>query len=159
MCGWVWGRQELTDSCLQGRLSAAPVLFSRTGTAPPRGGLWPSAIQCPRSMLLDSGAFYPVEAPVLFTEQSGSDNLQTPFKRLPRRPQVPGRPFYAPVKRGSGARRGRASEMPVSRPRRFFGFFLIAQKETRRPQTAKYPENKREVSPLRRRPTLPTAAK
>ena len=37
--------------------------------------------------------------------------------------------------------------MPVSRPRRFFGFFLIAQKETRRPQTAKYPENKTEISP------------
>ena len=67
-----------------------------------RDSLGPSAIQCPRSMLLDSGASYPVEAPVPTTEQSGSDKLQTPFKRLPRRPRVPGRPFYAPVKWGSG---------------------------------------------------------
>ena len=42
-------------------------------------------------------------------------------------------------------------------PKRLFGDFLSAQKVTR-PQ-AKHPLNATEVSPLRRRPTLPTAAK
>ena len=60
--------------------------------------------------------------------------------RAPRRPQVPGHPFYTPVKmgvRGNRERKRKAQpqRFPYERsPRRFFGFFLIAQKETRRPQ-------------------------
>ena len=58
--------------------------------------------------------------------------------RAPRRPQVPGHPFYTPVKmgvRGNRERKRKAQpqRFPYERyPRRFFGFFLIAQKETRR---------------------------
>ena len=59
--------------------------------------------------------------------------------RCPRRPQLPGHPFYTPLK--TGVRGKVAHERPRRKPqvfpkshvtRRFFGFFLIAQKETRR---------------------------
>ena len=53
-------------------------------------------------MFGNSGADYFVEAGGSSIEQSGSDNLETPFKRLPRRPRLPSRPFYTHVKRGSG---------------------------------------------------------
>ena len=114
-------------------VGAAPCGRPRAPAVSRRGGCpHPPADHRPRCMLHHLGALHLVGAPVPSTEQSGSDHLQTPFRRAPRRTQLPGRPFYSPVKRGSGGERGRASEMPVSRPRRFFGFFLIAQKETRR---------------------------
>ena len=114
-------------------VGAAPCGRPRAPAVARRGGCpHPPADHRPRCMLHHLGALHLVGAPVPSTEQSGSDHLQTPFRRAPRRTQLPGRPFYSPVKRGSGGERGRASEMPVSRPRRFFGFFLIAQKETRR---------------------------
>ena len=40
-------------------------------------------------------------------------------------------------------------------PRRFFGFFLIVQKETRRPQAAKFPQRYRNISGGPVRPTPP----
>ena len=45
------------------------------------------------------GASYLVGAPVPLTEQNGSDNLRTPFKRLPRRPGMPAKQRNSP---GSG---------------------------------------------------------
>ena len=45
------------------------------------------------------GACHLVEAPGLVTEQSGSDKVQTPFKRAPRRPGTPAKQRNSP---GSG---------------------------------------------------------
>ena len=85
------------------------------------------------------GALYLVAAPVSSTEQNGSDNLLTPFMRFQRRTRLPTPPSGSPVKQGV---RGKvAHERPRPQPkafpqshitRRFFRFFLIAQKETRR---------------------------
>ena len=50
-------------------------------------------------MLLFSGADYLAEALEQVIEQNGSDNIPTPFMRLPRRPHMPGYQKSAP---GSG---------------------------------------------------------
>ena len=84
------------------------------------------------------GANYLVEAPVSLTEQSGSDKVQTPFKRLMRRTRLLTHPSGSSVKQGGRGNRERKRKAQPQRfpyersPRRFFGFFLIAQKETRR---------------------------
>ena len=52
-------------------------------------------------MLNHLGADHLVELERLSTEQSGSDKVQTLFKRFPRRPRVPEYPFGSPVKQGA----------------------------------------------------------
>ena len=64
-----------------------------------RGGYYPPAVYHLRCMLLFSGADYLAEAPEQVIEQNGSDNVPTPFMRLPRRPHIPGYQKSAP---GSG---------------------------------------------------------
>ena len=57
------------------------------------------AVHRPRCMLHHLGADHLVEAGGLSIGQSGSDNLLTPFKRLPRRPELPAKQCNSP---GSG---------------------------------------------------------
>ena len=64
-----------------------------------RGGYYPPTVYQLPCMLLFSGASYLAEALEHVIEQNGSDNIPTPFMRLPRRPQVPGYQKSAP---GSG---------------------------------------------------------
>ena len=61
--------------------------------------MWPPADQHPRCMFGNSGASYLVEAPVPTIEQSGSDKVQTLFKRFPRRLGLPAKQRNSP---GSG---------------------------------------------------------
>ena len=63
--------------------------------------MWPPDVRRPRCMLHHLGASYLVGAPASSTEQSGSDKVQTLFKRFPRRPRVPEYPFGSPVKQGA----------------------------------------------------------
>ena len=71
--------------------------------------------------------------------------------RFPRRPQVPGHPFYTPVRQGVRGKvaperpRRKPQVFPKSHvPRRRFAYFADAGKVGRRPQTAKYPLISRE---------------
>ena len=57
------------------------------------------AVHRPRCMLHHLGASYLVGAPASSTEQSGSDKVQTLFKRFPRRPGMPAKQRNSP---GSG---------------------------------------------------------
>ena len=65
-----------------------------------RGGpMWPPANQNLRCMFGNSGASYLVEAPASSIEQSGSDKVQTLFKRFPCRLGLPAKQRNSP---GSG---------------------------------------------------------
>ena len=65
-----------------------------------RGGpMWPPANQNLRGMFGNSGASYLVEAPASSIEQSGSDKVQTLFKRFPCRLGLPAKQRNSP---GSG---------------------------------------------------------
>ena len=66
---------------------------------PCRGEQRAPADQHPQCMLHHLGALHLVEAGGLSIEQSGSDNLLTPFMRAPRRPEMPAKQRDSP---GSG---------------------------------------------------------
>ena len=97
--------------------------------------MWPPADQHPRCMFGNSGASYLVEAPVPTIEQSGSDKVQTLFKRFPRRLGLPAKQRNSP---GSG---------PAGPEN--FGYFPSL--ESSPPAGGISPKTKQEVSPLRRR--------
>ena len=63
------------------------------------GPMWPPANQNLRCMFGNSGASYLVEAPASSIEQSGSDKVQTLFKRFPCRLGLPAKQRNSP---GSG---------------------------------------------------------
>ena len=61
--------------------------------------MWPPTVRRPRCMLHRLGALHLVGAGGLLIEQSGSDNLLTPFMMAPRRPGLPAKQRNSP---GSG---------------------------------------------------------
>ena len=139
------GRAVDAADCLPGRLFAVcragknPCIVLLWAQCPPYTDPACFSVHRPRCMLNHLGASYLVEAPVPTIEENGSDNLRTLIQRAPRRPRLPAPPLrLPPLNRGSG---GGIPERPRRKPRvfpknpnprRFFGFFLIAQKETRR---------------------------